>query len=133
MVSFSFLREKLLRCAVAINITVTVVYMMRLINLSLLVFQDINREVYDFLASAGAKYGVGFWKPGSGIIHQVSQCEIVARVSVVVTAVVVVVAEVSVVVVAVYVVSVAGVALFTRFNWISDSEQAAHCQVRFCD
>lgn len=30
-----------------------------------------NKEVYDFLASAGAKYGVGFWKPGSGIIHQV--------------------------------------------------------------
>jgi len=29
--------------------------------------------VYDFLASAGAKYGVGFWKPGSGIIHQVSE------------------------------------------------------------
>ena len=28
--------------------------------------------MYDFLASAGAKYGVGFWKPGSGIIHQVS-------------------------------------------------------------
>jgi len=36
------------------------------------VLQDINREVYDFLASAGAKYGVGFWKPGSGIIHQVN-------------------------------------------------------------
>ena len=33
--------------------------------------KDINREVYDFLASAGAKYGLGFWKPGSGIIHQV--------------------------------------------------------------
>jgi aconitate hydratase len=33
--------------------------------------KDINREVYDFLASAGAKYGVGFWKPGSGIIHQI--------------------------------------------------------------
>lgn len=31
-----------------------------------------NKEVYDFLASSGAKYGVGFWKPGSGIIHQVS-------------------------------------------------------------
>lgn len=31
-----------------------------------------NKEVYDFLASAGAKYGIGFWKPGSGIIHQVS-------------------------------------------------------------
>lgn len=30
-----------------------------------------NREVYDFLASAGNKYGMGFWKPGSGIIHQV--------------------------------------------------------------
>ena len=34
--------------------------------------KDINKEVYDFLASAGAKYGLGFWKPGSGIIHQVS-------------------------------------------------------------
>lgn len=33
--------------------------------------KDLNREVYDFLASAGAKYGVGFWKPGSGIIHQI--------------------------------------------------------------
>ena len=31
-----------------------------------------NKEVYDFLSSAGAKYGIGFWKPGSGIIHQVS-------------------------------------------------------------
>ncbi|XP_050391748.1 aconitate hydratase, mitochondrial [Patella vulgata] len=33
--------------------------------------KDLNKEVYDFLASAGAKYGVGFWKPGSGIIHQI--------------------------------------------------------------
>ncbi|KAF6022098.1 aco-2 [Bugula neritina] len=32
---------------------------------------DVNREVYDFLASAGNKYGMGFWKPGSGIIHQI--------------------------------------------------------------
>merc|ERR1712142_874688 len=32
---------------------------------------DINKEVYNFLSSAGAKYGVGFWKPGSGIIHQI--------------------------------------------------------------
>jgi len=32
---------------------------------------DINREVYDFLQSCSARYGVGFWKPGSGIIHQV--------------------------------------------------------------
>jgi aconitate hydratase len=30
-----------------------------------------NREVYDFLASSAAKYGLGFWKPGAGIIHQV--------------------------------------------------------------
>ena len=30
-----------------------------------------NREVYDFLASAAKKYGVGFWGPGAGIIHQV--------------------------------------------------------------
>ncbi|KAF9498268.1 aconitate hydratase [Pleurotus eryngii] len=32
---------------------------------------DTNREVYDFLATATAKYGLGFWKPGSGIIHQI--------------------------------------------------------------
>jgi aconitate hydratase len=30
-----------------------------------------NREVYDFLHSASRKYGIGFWRPGSGIIHQV--------------------------------------------------------------
>ncbi|MFN3414189.1 MAG: aconitase family protein, partial [Thermoanaerobaculum sp.] len=30
-----------------------------------------NREVYEFLESVSAKYGIGFWKPGSGIIHQV--------------------------------------------------------------
>jgi aconitate hydratase len=30
-----------------------------------------NREVYDFLASVSSKFGLGFWKPGSGIIHQV--------------------------------------------------------------
>lgn len=30
-----------------------------------------NREVYDFLASVANKYGIGFWKPGAGIIHQV--------------------------------------------------------------
>jgi len=33
--------------------------------------KDQNKEVYNFLATAGAKYGVGFWKPGSGIIHQI--------------------------------------------------------------
>ncbi len=32
---------------------------------------DTNKEVYDFLESVSAKYGIGFWKPGSGIIHQV--------------------------------------------------------------
>ncbi|HVW98310.1 MAG TPA: aconitate hydratase [Mucilaginibacter sp.] len=33
--------------------------------------KDVNREVYDFLASVSDKYGLGFWKPGAGIIHQV--------------------------------------------------------------
>ncbi len=32
---------------------------------------DVNKEVYDFLASISNKYGIGFWKPGAGIIHQV--------------------------------------------------------------
>ena len=32
---------------------------------------DTNKEVYDFLQSVSAKYGIGFWGPGSGIIHQV--------------------------------------------------------------
>ncbi len=32
---------------------------------------DTNEEVYDFLRSISAKYGGGFWEPGSGIIHQV--------------------------------------------------------------
>lgn len=31
----------------------------------------INKEVYDFLESVSNKYGIGFWKPGAGIIHQV--------------------------------------------------------------
>ncbi|MBY0403518.1 MAG: aconitate hydratase [Cyanobacteria bacterium] len=30
-----------------------------------------NKEVYEFLRTAAAKFGIGFWKPGSGIIHQV--------------------------------------------------------------
>ena len=33
--------------------------------------KDINNEVYDFLESVSNKYGIGFWKPGAGIIHQV--------------------------------------------------------------
>src|SRR2546421_6473825 len=32
---------------------------------------EINREVFDFLSSISNKYGIGFWKPGAGIIHQV--------------------------------------------------------------
>lgn len=31
----------------------------------------VNQEVYDFLSSVTNKYGIGFWKPGAGIIHQV--------------------------------------------------------------
>ena len=33
--------------------------------------KDANKEVFDFLASVSNKYGIGFWKPGAGIIHQV--------------------------------------------------------------
>ena len=33
---------------------------------------DENSEVYEFLKTAAAKYGVGFWAPGAGIIHQVN-------------------------------------------------------------
>jgi aconitate hydratase len=33
--------------------------------------QVTNREVYDFLRTASARYGIGFWAPGAGIIHQV--------------------------------------------------------------
>jgi aconitate hydratase len=32
---------------------------------------DQNKEVYDFLSTSSAKYGIGFWRPGSGIIHQI--------------------------------------------------------------
>lgn len=35
------------------------------------VANDTNKEVFDFLASVSNKYGIGFWKPGAGIIHQV--------------------------------------------------------------
>merc|ERR1712021_183567 len=35
------------------------------------VANKLHREVFDFLGSAGQKYGVGFWQPGSGIIHQI--------------------------------------------------------------
>ena len=33
--------------------------------------KELNHEVYNFLASTSAKYNIGFWKPGSGIIHQI--------------------------------------------------------------
>jgi aconitate hydratase len=40
-------------------------------KVDLLAAESGNAEVYDFLESVSAKYGIGFWKPGSGIIHQV--------------------------------------------------------------
>src|SRR3954469_18021810 len=40
-------------------------------NINLKFALDVNSEVYEFLRSVSAKYGIGFWKPGSGIIHQV--------------------------------------------------------------
>ncbi|MEZ4992842.1 MAG: aconitate hydratase [Saprospiraceae bacterium] len=33
--------------------------------------KDVNSEVYEFLSSVSNKYGIGFWKPGAGIIHQI--------------------------------------------------------------
>ncbi|HEX2395401.1 MAG TPA: aconitase family protein, partial [Bacteroidales bacterium] len=33
--------------------------------------ESVNNEVYEFLSSVSEKYGIGFWKPGAGIIHQV--------------------------------------------------------------
>ena len=39
-------------------------------NKDLATANDINSEVYNFLASVSNKYGIGFWKPGAGIIHQ---------------------------------------------------------------
>ncbi len=33
--------------------------------------KNINQEVYDFLSSVSQKYGIGYWEPGAGIIHQV--------------------------------------------------------------
>ncbi|XP_065826162.1 aconitate hydratase, mitochondrial-like [Oscarella lobularis] len=33
--------------------------------------KDLNKEVYNFLSTASSNYGVGFWRPGSGIIHQI--------------------------------------------------------------
>ncbi len=40
-------------------------------DIDLTTAKDQNKEVYDFLASVSDKYGIGFWKPGAGIIHQV--------------------------------------------------------------
>lgn len=40
-------------------------------NTDLKTAKDVNSEVYDFLASVSNKYGIGFWKPGAGIIHQI--------------------------------------------------------------
>ena len=40
-------------------------------NIDLKFALDVNSEVYEFLRTVSAKYGIGFWKPGSGIIHQV--------------------------------------------------------------
>ena len=33
--------------------------------------KETHKEVYDFLKDASSKYGIGFWKPGAGIIHQI--------------------------------------------------------------
>ncbi len=45
---------------------------------------ETNKEVYDFLRTAGQKYGIGFWGPGSGIIHQIVSLCVVACVGLIV-------------------------------------------------
>ena len=40
-------------------------------NKDLNIAKQVNSEVYNFLESVSNKYGIGFWKPGAGIIHQV--------------------------------------------------------------
>ncbi len=37
----------------------------------LVIAEEVNSEVYDFLKNVSNKYGIGFWKPGAGIIHQI--------------------------------------------------------------
>lgn len=37
--------------------------------------KTVNQEVYGFLSSAAKKFGIGFWHPGSGIIHQVGKID----------------------------------------------------------
>src|SRR5438270_7364409 len=39
--------------------------------IDLLAAVETNQEVYEFLRTVSARYGIGFWRPGSGIIHQV--------------------------------------------------------------
>jgi hypothetical protein len=48
---------------IAPRIEFSILFMSFIIEISLIVYLH---QVYDFLASAGAKFGVGFWKPGSG-------------------------------------------------------------------
>ena len=40
-------------------------------NRILITAKETNQEVFEFLRSVSNKYGIGFWKPGAGIIHQV--------------------------------------------------------------
>src|SRR2546430_8591646 len=40
-------------------------------HVDLLAAVETNQEVYDFLRTVSERYGIGFWRPGSGIIHQV--------------------------------------------------------------
>ena len=41
------------------------------VDIDLQIAKSKNKEVYDFLQTAAQKYGMGFWKPGAGIIHQI--------------------------------------------------------------
>ena len=71
-VMLSFLQTRRARTAVATTVHCDHLIQARVEGgIDLVQSEEENREVFDFLRSAAAKFGVGFWGPGSGIIHQV--------------------------------------------------------------
>jgi aconitate hydratase len=71
-VMLSFMQTKRTRTAVPTTVHCDHLIQARVEGISdLLNAKEESKEVFDFLRSASAKFGVGFWGPGSGIIHQV--------------------------------------------------------------
>ena len=72
MALLQFMLAKLSRAAVPTTVHCDHLIQARLgADADMKVALDTNQEVYEFLRTVSAKYGIGFWKPGSGIIHQV--------------------------------------------------------------